>query len=1203
MVEQFERAGEPGGSRCASGPLAGTGGGRGAVASSSPPIPLTPEEQRWTAEVNRGFHRAFVAGPEERERAGAIRRYLDVKARVLSRTYRFGLVNNRLHRSDGLLVVPYLMCDTLVLYRVRAGDPGDGGEVSTHRIDPGALLTDACVQGLAGVEGETIDLEPYLFQIDPDRLEVGPIDRLRDIAALLEKVNECTNRNEVIFYLRHLVARLARPAGGETTEAKNLLPEVHRLTRALVVFLNGQAARRLPLLTRITVRNLPALLGRSNLLDRLWSDTVDLAEVHVAGSPVVNEIRRTSHHALGRRTLALAGKYLEYLERGDWSPLIEHGFGQPSPADVRARDLAVAREIVRRVVGDLEQLLGATEIVSRLRNWRESYGEAIQRCGSGRDVLDEVGALVEKGIRAGNRWTYLQHLRTLEAWFKTFALPDAQVRACLDRLQALKQAPPGQPGFDAEEAAHTATHTVSTFLETAWDRLRDPLFSFLDRVEKAYLSGAHLETFREVHTARQAVADLFRDPGFPEQRYHLTTLDCLLEELGYLALRHVASRTHEPPGLETCFEIIRTSVANLAFDGLQSRELQDLSEMLDAQAHGAEELENILTAIVGCYHKIRRRVTWPFETMASRFGLDPEETRAMVANIQRYLHDLNSMVGFCDLARKRIQAPMAGEGAGGKKGGDLEEDGISRFRIRHISHRDSVERVRTPGGRENLRDECGGKGSGLLYINHLNIPTRDGFILPTTIPRARFHIEKREELEAHILEHVRTLEQDIEQRTGVRRRFGDARSPLLLAVRGGSVFSMPGILSTVVFVGMNDEIARALAEDGPWSAYDSYRRFLASYALAAWEFDLEPYGLVEAAKRKHGKKLKEELPWEAMYEVAEESKRILRENGFQGALDRILNDLDAQLFGAVHAIFASWESHTARRYREIKGLCHSWHTAVIVQEMAFGNRMNAAVAPGMDETQASLTGVIPRTAPTDGGMWRLQGEFKFSAAGDDLVGGVTSSRSIRDIAELRGLMPVLDMRLQYTMTKLCRFMGMDQEIEFTVDRGCLSVLQARSAVAAADQPPDRFIDPGEPVARGLGIRGGAFRGAVAFDEEDLNRLSQEVADREEVDGVVLLIDNPTPEDIPLIISANAVVTARGGSTSHAAIAVNGVEDKAFFGVMSVAGLVVKPGRKTAVFIGPDGRIRAKVGPGDVLSLHGTTGEVFVGSRRIEQGGG
>ncbi|MEJ2583446.1 MAG: PEP/pyruvate-binding domain-containing protein, partial [Acidobacteriota bacterium] len=158
-----------------------------------------------------------------------------------------------------------------------------------------------------------------------------------------------------------------------------------------------------------------------------------------------------------------------------------------------------------------------------------------------------------------------------------------------------------------------------------------------------------------------------------------------------------------------------------------------------------------------------------------------------------------------------------------------------------------------------------------------------------------------------------------------------------------------------------------------------------------------------------------------------------------------------QLVDAVVTVFDSWNKERAERYRDIKGISHSWQTAATVQEMAFGNGRNATVQPEMDETLVSLTGVIPRTTVNEFGIRELTGEFKFSAAGDDLVGGVTSSGSFHTIDELDLLMPMLGRRLRHVGSRLRRFMGTDQEIEFTVENGVLSVLQSRTAETYADE--------------------------------------------------------------------------------------------------------------------------------------------------------
>jgi pyruvate,orthophosphate dikinase len=391
-------------------------------------------------------------------------------------------------------------------------------------------------------------------------------------------------------------------------------------------------------------------------------------------------------------------------------------------------------------------------------------------------------------------------------------------------------------------------------------------------------------------------------------------------------------------------------------------------------------------------------------------------------------------------------------------------------------------------------------------------------------------------------------------------------------------------------------VAGALAAEDPWYAYDAYRRFLTSWGGAVLGVNLERFDLVEEAKRRHGTRYKNELPWEAMRDVAERCKAILREHGPAERLDEALRSPHRQLVAAVRAVVAAWRSERAARYRAIKGLSDSWHTAVIVQQMASGNRRNAEVRPGMDETRASLTGVIPHTMVTRVGLRRLTGDIKFSASGDDLVGGLTASDSFEPIERLRSLMPMLERALDHVGTRIRMQRGTDVELEFTVERGVLSVLQARTATTTLQEEVRSFDAPGEAVAMGIGIRGGAFRGRVAFDEADRAELA--AAGAEGADGVLLLLENPTPEEIPLILSADGLLAARGGSTSHAAVAVHGIADRPFSAVLGATALRVDAAAHCAVVQGSDGRELARIAKGDVVSNDGRTGGVWIGARSL-----
>jgi phosphohistidine swiveling domain-containing protein len=851
-------------------------------------------------------------------------------------------------------------------------------------------------------------------------------------------------------------------------------------------------------------------------------------------------------------------------------------------------------------VEDLQRLLGTSQIVTRVEEWKESYAEALLRCEFGSSVEEELETIVEKGLGERNRWVYYHHLRILSTKIQSFAWPEglgAQLTAAVDAASTLK---PDDADFDPAPTEKALRDAVTQFVRDVRAAHQDEIFSALAAAIAAHEKSQFFEAFEKTRVARALVVDLIERAAFEEQRYYLCQLEGLLEEMGYLAVRHVATRYHESGiDLDQCLEIIRLTAMNLRFDGLFSRELSDFAAMLADPLRSDDELLDVLGSIERVYHRVRQRVTLPYEKMQERLGLGPNDLRQILANMQRYMHDLNSMVHFADIAATHLREQHA-LGKSLRSERPMPTPAEVREGPIHISHRDEIARyVATGSGTFSLRERYGGKGSGLCYISYLNVPTRDGFVLPTAYGRARLHESDRARLARELREHLAILERDVSARDGVERKFGEESDyPLVLAVRGGSVLSMPGILSTVVFVGMNDAIAEKLAVDGPWRAWDSYRRFLASWADAVWGVDLEAHDLVEQAKKRHGVHFKDELPWEAMKEVTEESKRVLREAGFGEQLDAILADPFAQLEGAVHAVFDSWNTDTARRFREIKGICHSWNTAVVVQEMAFGNRVNDAIEPGMDEARASLTGVITRTYPTDAGVRAFEGEVKFSAAGDDLVSGITFSGSFRAVAELKQLMPMLETRLKHAVAKIRRFMGTDQEVEFTVERGVVSVLQTRRAEARYDQATDRFLDPGEPATRGLGVRGGGFRGLAVFGDDDLAELgATDLSERDDVDGLLLVIENPTPEDIPMIISAGGLLTARGGSTSHAAVAINGIEKREYSGVVSALNLDVDVERHEALIRDAAGNVVHRIKKGDVVSIHGTTGEVYVGSRR------
>jgi len=973
--------------------------------------------------------------------------------------------------------------------------------------------------------------------------------------------------------------------------AKNLKPEIMRVRQELAEFMNGPFAERLRLPTSILVRSISGLVSQPKLIDEVWQDTIDLAEVHVRGSAITNEIRRSTHHAMGKHTLKLARAYLQWLETGEAEfPDPEREIpGQPDEA---ARSNTLVIDLVRRIVSDLEQLLGSAQIARRVDEWRETYAGELQRCESTNTLEEELESLISKGIRARNQWVYQHRLRSLHSKLRDGAWTTDAREPFEAALRRLQEAQPEDADFDAEKTEELARIAVNTFCSRIRHDHQDALFLALDELLELYAGGTQFEAFERSCSLRRELEQLAGDGVFHTQRYLLHQLDCILEELGYFALRHVASDYMENGvRLKECLSIVHLCAGNLDRDGLFSRELWDLSAMLVNPTRNSSELLDVLEQIQRNYHRLVHRVSHAYEVMSEHLGYGSDEMRAVLANFQRTMHDLNSLVHFSDLARTYLAESVRGMTT--PEPGGTGEDPWDFVHLSHIS--DIKHRVENRQA-ASLQARYGGKGSGLIYIAYLGIPTRDGFIIPTVLPRLELHKRERQKLEREVMQHLRLLEKDIERNEGQTLRLGDPEAPLLVAVRGGSVFSMPGMLATVVFVGMTDAIAEALAKEDEWYAWDAYRRFLVSFSAAVWNFDLEDLDLVEKTKRRHGVTLKTDLSGSAMREIVEASKQAIRDAGHAEELEALLNDAELQLQTSVRAIHASWDRTRAKQYRAIKNLSEGWHTAVIVQQMASGNRSNEQeLKPGIDEMKISLTGVIPYTRMQTTGFREFTGDIKFSASGDDLVGGITAAKSFEPVQRLHTLAPMLERKLNHAAARLRRFLGSDAELEFTVERGVLSVLQARSAQMNQRFSPRTFDQPGEPSARGIGISGGAFRGRVAFNQDDVTRLATEPGSGES-EGILLVLENPTPDEIPLILSVDGLLAARGGSTSHAAVCVHGIEDRSYTAVLGASELRVSADH--ARFISDNGDVVHTVHAGDILSIHGQTGEVFVGPRPV-----
>lgn len=497
------------------------------------------------------------------------------------------------------------------------------------------------------------------------------------------------------------------------------------------------------------------------------------------------------------------------------------------------------------------------------------------------------------------------------------------------------------------------------------------------------------------------------------------------------------------------------------------------------------------------------------------------------------------------------------------------------------------------------REHLGGKGAGLAEMAAAGVPVPPGFTIVSDVCR-RFY-QQGERLDDAIFTQVVDAVARIEHR--LNRRFGDRHHPLFLSVRSGSKFSMPGMMDTVLNLGMNERTVIGLAEEtrNPRFAWDCFRRFLQMYGHVVG--GIEKGKLDEVVSRNRDRYACAhdiELSPGALQTIVDEMKSTIVSH--TGAA--VPSDPHAQLRAAIEAVFRSWNTERAIYYRTLHGIDHHLGTAATIQAMVFGNR-----------NERSATGVCFTRNPSTGERG-LYGEFLPNAQGEDVVAGI---RTPQPIAALTDLLPDIAPELERTAHDLERHYREVQDIEFTIEDGRLFILQTRtgkrSATAAVrialDMVDESIIDKatalrrvtpeqvqqllvpgfddaarahavaaGDLIATGLNASPGAAYGQIVFSPADA------VAARGAGRAVILVREETCPDDIHGIVAARGIVTARGGMTSHAAVVARGI------GKPCVAGceaLTIDMATQT-LRIGPN-----TLHAGDSISIDGSSGEVFRGA--------
>jgi phosphohistidine swiveling domain-containing protein len=670
------------------------------------------------------------------------------------------------------------------------------------------------------------------------------------------------------------------------------------------------------------------------------------------------------------------------------------------------------------------------------------------------------------------------------------------------------------------------------------------------------------------------------DDGKTEMKKLLIELNTRLDSLKFTTLKNTFFELQRDKNMSRKIRLLIQLASATSRDlstnmGLLSKRIEEFSAVLEhPEALTVSQMNNVLHVLIGeCNSFIDfYNISWRPIVIKVLGGSAEDHEGFLNALIRRDLFQLAQAVEIANYllnitGKKRVSQSRLGMGR------YKPSDKGNNFIL--LSDLSNLETWRG-------RLLYGNKPLGCAYMLNSGINVPDGFLIPANYPQDESHMDNMD-FAFSVLEALARLQTKLFNNTGKVMKFGDPDNPLIVSARGASMVHMPGIMPTVVNLGLTDEIVDRLAskEEDPWYIYDAYRRFIKSYSVSVLGISENKFiEIIDRIKQKEGVRFKTELSISAMKKCIETYKGTVAREGLGAELEQALSSPLKALLNTIKSIKDTWHSAEVKQFCKAFNISPDNDVSIVVQRMVYGNKR---LPDSGDPERISLVGAC--NSRSLGSNRRLiEGKYKISAQGDDLMSAYVTKDSIKDLNDMQKEHPAIYDLLNSVASYMDDFYRAPVSLEFTVEDGVLYILQVIIPFYSKASLQAVSTDE-EPLALGIGIGGEPIVGTVVFEDSDFKRLIGQSG----VKKAMLILDAPLPSYTGIALKSDGIIANRGSEISHLAVTAKSNDIAGVFG----CGHIKIRHKSRRCIIG--GQI---IREGDILTIDPASGAVYLGEQSI-----